>query len=199
MWEIHKVHHAAEEMNIVTPFRNHPIDHMVMTVLNAFPVAILGASPGVVISYYAINTAYQSLVHSEINLKGSLWDKIWITPAAHRIHHSNRREHWDTNFGIVTIWDRLFGTYHAPVDEKLTYGVEGAENFNQPRYLFELFDNVRRWIRLMWSGNGAKPGEDSATINSPETGNSHEHLSGNMPNWDELALGVEDGLQGHGE
>lgn len=147
LWEIHKVHHAAEEMNIVTPFRNHPIELVVMTILNAFPVAVLGASPFVIISYYTVNMIYQSLAHSEINVKGKLWNLIWITPDAHRIHHSNRAEHWDRNFGIVTLWDYLFGTYFVPSNEKLTYGVDGGENYNRSSYVLELFDNVRRWLR----------------------------------------------------
>jgi sterol desaturase/sphingolipid hydroxylase (fatty acid hydroxylase superfamily) len=163
LWEIHKVHHAAEEMNIVTPFRNHPIELVVMTVLNAFPVAVLGASPLVIITYYAVNMVYQSLVHSEINLKGKLWDMIWITPAAHRIHHSNRADHWDRNFGIVTLWDYLFGTYFIPSSEKLTYGVEGGDNYNRSAHVLELFDNVRRWLRPAWT-RGQVPAEQQPSM-----------------------------------
>ncbi|MGC4033425.1 MAG: sterol desaturase family protein [Tepidisphaeraceae bacterium] len=146
MWELHKVHHAAEEMNVVTPLRNHPIDHIIGSLMNAVPVALLGAKPGVVMFYYAINMVYQSLVHSEIVLKGRWWDKIWITPAAHRVHHSNRVEHFDRNFGIVTFWDKLFGTYMTPTDEKLEYGVPGGELFNRPQKVREIFANVGRWL-----------------------------------------------------
>jgi sterol desaturase/sphingolipid hydroxylase (fatty acid hydroxylase superfamily) len=163
LWEIHKVHHAAEEMNIVTPFRNHPIELIVMTLLNAFPVAVLGASPSVIITYYAVNMVYQSLAHSEINLKGELWSIIWITPAAHRIHHSNRAEHWDRNFGIVTLWDYLFGTYFVPLNEKLTYGVDGGENYNRSSHVLEMFDNVRRWLRPVWT-RGQIPSRPQSSI-----------------------------------
>ena len=146
LWDIHKVHHAAEEMNVVTPFRNHPIEFVTMTLLNAFPVALFGAAPGVIIVYYAVNMAYQSLAHSEINVKGKLWELIWITPNAHRLHHSNRPEHFDRNFGILTLWDYLFGTYIVPTNEKLTYGVDNGETYNRPSHLLEVFDNVRRWL-----------------------------------------------------
>lgn len=146
MWEIHKVHHAAEEMNVITSFRNHPIEQLIMSVLNAVPVALLGASPGVILAYTAASMIYGSLAHSEIILKSKLWDIFVITPAAHRIHHSNRVEHFDTNFGIITLWDYLFGTYLVPTNEKLSYGVQDGETFNRPQYLRELFDNVRRWL-----------------------------------------------------
>jgi sterol desaturase/sphingolipid hydroxylase (fatty acid hydroxylase superfamily) len=175
MWEIHKVHHAADEMNLVTSFRNHPIDQIINMLLNAFSVALLGASPAVAIFYYALNTVYQSLVHSEVNLKGRFWDKIWITPAAHRIHHSNRREHWDTNFGILAFWDHLFGTYHPPSNEKLTYGVDGGEDFNRPQYVFELFDNVRRWLRPAWNrlalGKVTHSDAPTSSVSPRSTGN----------------------------
>ena len=94
-----------------------------------------------------MNMVYGSLAHSEIRHKWKLWDIIWITPAAHRVHHSNRVEHYDKNFGVITLWDFLFGTYYPPRDETLNYGVEGGETFNRPGYLMEIFDNVRRWLR----------------------------------------------------
>jgi sterol desaturase/sphingolipid hydroxylase (fatty acid hydroxylase superfamily) len=118
MWEIHKPNPSADKMHLVTFIRNHPIKQIVMSLPNAFLVSLLGGSPGVVVSYYALNMLYQSLLHSEINLKGKFWDKIWITSAAHRIHHSNRTEHFDSNFVVMALWDHFFGAYHAPSREK---------------------------------------------------------------------------------
>jgi sterol desaturase/sphingolipid hydroxylase (fatty acid hydroxylase superfamily) len=156
LWEIHKVHHAAEEMNVVTAFRNHPIEQLIMSILNAFPVALLGASSPVIIVYTMGNLVYGSLAHSEIRLKSTLWNLIWITPAAHRIHHSNRIEHFDRNFGVLTLWDYLFGTYVVPSNEKLNYGVDDGETFNRSRYVLEVFDNVRRWLRPIWNRRGCQ-------------------------------------------
>ena len=147
LWEIHKVHHAAADLNIVTPLRNHPVDFAIMTMLNAFPAALLGAHPLVTLIYYPVNGLYQSLVHSELPLTGRVLDWIWITPPAHRVHHSNHPEHWNRNFGILTIWDKVFGTYHPPEMGPLTYGVEGDAIFNRESRARELFDNVWRCLR----------------------------------------------------
>lgn len=146
LWEIHKVHHAAADLNLVTSVRNHPIDFAIMTMLNAFPAAILGANPLVIVAYASVNGLYQSLVHSELPLTGRGWDWIWITPAAHRVHHSNRPDHWNRNFGILTVWDKVFGTYHPPETGPLTYGVEGDLLFNREERVRELFLLVRRWL-----------------------------------------------------
>jgi len=123
MWEIHKPNPSADKMHLVTFIRNHPIKQIVMSLPNAFLVSLLGASPGVIVSYFALNMLYQWLLRSEINLKGKFWDKIWITSAAHRIHHSNRTEHFDSNFVVKALWDHFFGAYHAASKEKLTCDV----------------------------------------------------------------------------
>ncbi len=146
LWEIHKVHHSAEHLNVVTTFRNHPIDLWVMTILNALPAALLGAHPTVTLSYLLVNALYQSMVHSELPVTGRVIDAIWISPPAHRVHHSNRPEHWNRNFGILTLWDRLFGTYHPPVLGPLQYGVDGDTIINRERRLVELFAIVGRWL-----------------------------------------------------
>jgi sterol desaturase/sphingolipid hydroxylase (fatty acid hydroxylase superfamily) len=150
-WTIHKVHHAAEELNVVTPLRNHPIDLAVMTLLHIGPAALLGASPLVVVIHAGVNALYQAFVHSELHWRGRLWDAIWITPAAHRLHHSNRPDHFDHNFGILTVWDRVFGTYlppdpSGPGAPAITYGVEDGDLFNSPKHLREVLANVRRWF-----------------------------------------------------
>jgi sterol desaturase/sphingolipid hydroxylase (fatty acid hydroxylase superfamily) len=55
----------------------------------------------------------QYLIHSEIR-SGYGWFGRWIfiSPIAHRVHHSSLPQHWDKNFSVdLIIWDRLFGTY----------------------------------------------------------------------------------------
>jgi sterol desaturase/sphingolipid hydroxylase (fatty acid hydroxylase superfamily) len=163
MWELHKVHHAAEEMNVITSFRSHPIEQLTSSLCNAFPVALLGAAAPVVLVYTALNMIYGSLSHSELKHKSKLWDLLLITPAAHRIHHSNRQEHFDTNFGVLTLWDYLFGTYYPPSDEQLAYGIEDGQNFNRPGYLSEVFDNVRRWLSPIWRRRKAVRSEQPGT------------------------------------
>ncbi len=146
LWPIHKVHHAAAELNLVTAVRNHPIDFAVMTLLYALPGALLGAEVRVMLAYYAVNGVYQALVHSELRCGSPFLDAVWITPDAHRIHHSNRPDHWNRNFGILTIWDKVFGTYHPPEPGPLTYGVEGGETLNREERFREVFALVWRWM-----------------------------------------------------
>lgn len=149
-WTLHKVHHAAEEMNLVTPLRNHPLDLVVMTLLHAGPAGMLGVSPMVVLVYSGLHALHQSWLHSERVTPRAFWNHLLMTPDAHRLHHSSRPEHFDTNFGVFPLWDWLFGTYLRPSDtgqpQALTYGVPDADLYNRPEYFREMFDNVRRWL-----------------------------------------------------
>ncbi len=36
LWESHKVHHSAEDYNVLLPYRNHPLDHLGAVLFGAF-------------------------------------------------------------------------------------------------------------------------------------------------------------------
>lgn len=145
-WEIHKVHHSAEDYNPLLPYRNHPVDFLGATLLSALFAAVLGAEPEVVIAWSTVNGFYQSLVHSQLQWKWRRLDWIVITPAAHRIHHSTAPEHFNRNYGIITLWDWLFGTYHPPGGVPVSIGVQDRANFNTDRYFSEMGLVVLRWL-----------------------------------------------------
>jgi len=48
---------------------------------------------------------------------------LFVTPAAHRVHHGSDPEYIDKNLGAVFIvWDRLFGTFEKEAAE-VVYGI----------------------------------------------------------------------------
>ncbi|HEX3659712.1 MAG TPA: sterol desaturase family protein [Pirellulales bacterium] len=154
-WEVHKVHHSAEHLNIITPHRNHPFDMVVVTIMNSLPAAILGASPTVILIYTVVNSIYQQMVHSHWDWKLRHHGMCFIEShlvflsAGHQIHHSDIREHWNKNFGITPVWDRLFGTYYQhSADEKVSVGLhDGSEVINTGRPIWEIWVIYRHWLR----------------------------------------------------
>lgn len=147
LWEIHKVHHSAEEMNVLLPYRNHPVDFVFATFYGSAVVAVLGVKPEAMILWLGVNAIYQSMVHSRYDWKWRWLEYIVITPAAHRIHHSTAAEHYTKNLGILSIWDRLFGSYLPPkMGQGLNYGVPDRENFNTDRFFAEIMECFWRWI-----------------------------------------------------
>ena len=147
-WEIHQIHHSAEHYNVLLPYRNHPVEYIVATIYGVGAIAFLGVSPEIVMLWLAVNAVYQSMVHSNYDWKWRWVEFILITPATHRIHHSTAREHYDSNFGILSIWDRLFGTYVPPVKQPIHIGVPARQNFNTGRYFGEMIACFFRWLAI---------------------------------------------------
>jgi sterol desaturase/sphingolipid hydroxylase (fatty acid hydroxylase superfamily) len=51
--------------------------------------------------------------------------KLFSSPMMHRIHHSNKKQETDTNYGSVfSFWDRLFSTYKKEAAEEIIFGVD---------------------------------------------------------------------------
>ena len=141
LWEFHKVHHQAEVLSPVTAYRVHPVD----TVVFANIVALtMGVANGIIHFAFGIPRASVSLFdqhlilvvfgfiliqlhHSHVWIPFRGWlGRIFISPAAHQIHHSTNPIHYDKNFGsCLAIFDWMFGTLHLPAKhrEHLTFGV----------------------------------------------------------------------------
>ena len=95
--------------------------------IDVIPFAIFGS----IETYFIVKVLteiHQLVLHSSIKSDwGFIGRYIFVSPSAHRIHHSIKREHYGKNFGNTFIfWDRLFKTYEPKtIVEKL--GVEKVE------------------------------------------------------------------------
>jgi sterol desaturase/sphingolipid hydroxylase (fatty acid hydroxylase superfamily) len=69
---------------------------------------------------------YQAWVHTEMIGSLGVLDRVFNTPANHRMHHDAESSRNAVNFGgILILWDRLFGTY-ARAREVRRYGLGDA-------------------------------------------------------------------------
>lgn len=152
LWEIHKFHHAATEMNIVTGVRDHPFEKAMQTSLSAIPLALLGAPIEQFVAFWLLVTVVNVWFHSDFDWHFGKLDYIFISPRTHRIHHSLREEHWDQNYGVIlSIWDHLFGTFYKGPNHQPEFGV--TDNyFNQKTLMFDLVEPMRRFYRVLLRG-----------------------------------------------
>lgn len=148
LWEIHKVHHSAEDYNVLLPYRNHPVEFILATLYGVAIPSALGVSPETIFLWLGSNAVYQSLVHSNLEWKWRWMERILIVPGAHRIHHSVLPKHFDSNYGILSIWDRIFGTYIPPTAEYFDLGVPDKHNFNTDKFFSEMMACLWRWTGL---------------------------------------------------
>ena len=126
LWRLHAVHHAQEEMSVLTSFRAHPLVHasFLITALPTFVLVANGTVPGVVFSLYA---CYAALGHANVSWDFGPLRRVLVSPAYHRLHHAAQGPN-DVNLGnILTVWDVLAGRaiFPSPALASLPTGIAG--------------------------------------------------------------------------
>jgi sterol desaturase/sphingolipid hydroxylase (fatty acid hydroxylase superfamily) len=118
LWRLHRVHHCDLELDYSTTFRHHPGEVVVSFFVIYLVMATLDLAPSQVIPYVIAVKAAQLLAHANIRLNPrteSVINLLFVTPGTHQFHHSRLQPQTDSNFGeVLTVWDRLFGTYTCP-------------------------------------------------------------------------------------
>lgn len=156
LWEFHKVHHSAETLTPFTAFRIHPLETIFVGLIGALGIGftfgvfyslypnlegfltIMGVSVGTVF----FNFLGANLRHSNIWLSyGPVIERVFISPAQHRYHHSAKTKHFDKNMGFIfALWDGLFGTlYLAGEVEDIKYGLGNDEEHKPYRSVWGMF------------------------------------------------------------
>ena len=129
-WRLHAVHHADTQVDVTTGFRHHPGEALVNVLIGAFILVLAGLPPWVAPVYGLLIAVWDVWSHADIVLPPRLeraLSALVVTPGLHRVHHSDDPAHYGTNFGgVLTVWDRLFGTWRPAGTEKLRFGVPGT-------------------------------------------------------------------------
>lgn len=129
LWSLHKFHHSADRMTILTAARETHFVRGVEAVAVAVPMGfftgptVATPSPGnPIFAIVVIYFVYQTFIvmnsyfcHSNLDT-GYGWIGRWliVSPRMHRLHHATLPEYYNKNFSNdLVVWDRLFGTYAA--------------------------------------------------------------------------------------
>ena len=134
VWQIHMMHHSAKSLRLFTFMRRHPIESEIKIILTAIPTALVGADIHTFFLVALIQRIYGVFVHSswEVHYPKPL-SYLLVTPAFHRFHH-RVSEMPPGNYGaMLSIWDRLFGTYVEPPKNR-DYKIGLVESFNSENF-----------------------------------------------------------------
>ena len=142
LWLLHRFHHSATEMTMLTVLRDHPLERAVLHCINAIPAGLLGIPP---VHYVAATVIFQSigfLKHSNINSDWGWFGRYIIqSPRDHRLHHSNEVKYYNCNFGsLFQTWDVIFKSakntnkYH-----KINIGLDGGHRMESNPF-FEMWN-----------------------------------------------------------
>ena len=130
LWRAHRAHHTDTEVDVTTSLRNHPFDVATIVVVSSLAALAIGAEPWVVALSGLVGAAFGIWDHIRIALPTRVERTIALvfqTPGMHRVHHSPHRHQTDSNFGLVlSVWDRLFGTFSTP-DPHCETGLDTAD------------------------------------------------------------------------
>lgn len=115
LWPVHATHHADEAMTWLSVRRKHPLGEMLAVLIDSLPVILLGLPFWAIGAAVLIRGWWGYLIHADVPWTLGPLGKVFISPAAHRLHHIRDEDLMGTNFGnILTMWDQLFGTYVDP-------------------------------------------------------------------------------------
>ncbi len=130
LWRFHRVHHCDLNMDGSTATRFHMGELAISAVLKIGLVYVIGADPLGVILFEALLVLCAQFVHSSFRISPALERLILpvlVPPSMHRVHHSVRIKERNTNYGtILSVWDRIMGTFLMEVDQAgIKIGVGG--------------------------------------------------------------------------
>lgn len=148
LWEIHKFHHSATELTIITTARLHPIEIAINNVIFSLPLFIIGVPVETYLAFFFFTNWLGHIHHSMLPWDWGLIGKyVFLSPAAHRLHHSLEEKHFNKNFGTVTpLWDRIFGTWYYGNDLNEEVGIDENE-FNKSGIFYDYIISYRRFIK----------------------------------------------------
>jgi sterol desaturase/sphingolipid hydroxylase (fatty acid hydroxylase superfamily) len=130
LWRFHALHHSDPDVDVTTSVRHHPIEYLIAA--GFYWAAVLGLDvPVTVVVIHSLAVfAAAAVTHGNMRMPQSLerlLQPVVITLDLHLVHHSIEYDEANANFGaVLSVWDRLFGTYRrlprAQLD-RLVFGV----------------------------------------------------------------------------
>ena len=141
LWRFHVIHHSDNNVDVTTGLRHHPAESVLRGLFFLAGIFVAGAPMYAVMIYQTFLVLATQFTHANISLPRWL-DKglsyVIVSPNMHKVHHHWQQPYTDTNYGaVLSIWDRLLGTFAKLEPSQIRYGLdryypnEHDENFMQ--------------------------------------------------------------------
>ncbi len=150
-WAAHMPHHSSEELNLSVGIRASFTQRLFQFLFFDWVLVLLGYSPEMVYAVAAVHLLLAYWHHTQVIKKLGWFEKFFVTPSHHRVHHGVNPQYLDKNYSeFLIIWDKMFGTFE-PEKEEVCYGVT-----HPPRSWDPIFVNFQYWKQL-WDDAVAAP------------------------------------------
>ena len=115
LWRFHSVHHSDTTLDVTSSWRFHFMEIIFSELLRLPLFMLMGAGIEHLLLYSLLMTPVIEFHHSNLSIPPAL-DRlarlIIPSPMMHRLHHSRLRNEHDSNYGsMLSLWDRLFGSF----------------------------------------------------------------------------------------
>jgi sterol desaturase/sphingolipid hydroxylase (fatty acid hydroxylase superfamily) len=133
-WQVHKLHHTDEALNVTTTFRNHWTEEIFRSIAIVAPMGLLfNITPAEGGCLSVLLGQWGNFIHANLRIPLGWLGLVICGPQYHRIHHSIESSHWNKNFAaFFPIWDIVFGTAHIPNQGEWTKTGVLGENSTPP-------------------------------------------------------------------
>lgn len=120
LWMFHAVHHTDREMDASSALRFHPGEMLLSFIARLMVLPLLGMTMPQLLVYETILLPVILFHHANVRISPWLDGMLrWliVTPRMHWVHHSQDRPETDSNYAsVLSIWDRLFGSFRLRDD-----------------------------------------------------------------------------------
>ncbi len=118
LWELHSYHHGVTDLRASNLLVSHPIDYALRNVLVFTLLGLIGFNPFAILIGVSAIRVTAAFSHCGGDVKGGLFNYIFVTPEVHRWHHAAEvpsGHKYAVNYGVgFVVWDLIFGTFHLP-------------------------------------------------------------------------------------
>lgn len=128
LWRFHIIHHSDNNVDVTTGLRHHPIESVLRGIFFLIGVVVSGAPVYAVMIYQTFLVLSTQFTHANINLPKWIdtpLSYLFVSPNMHKVHHHWQQPYTDSNYGaVLSIWDRLLGTYEYLEPSRIKYGLD---------------------------------------------------------------------------
>lgn len=128
LWRFHVVHHADNSVDVTTGLRHHPVESLLRGVFFFLGVVVSGSPMYAVMIFQTILVLSTAFTHANIRMPrwaDNILSYIFVSPNMHKVHHHWQQPYTDSNYGaVLSIWDRMLGTYKKLDPSQIRYGLD---------------------------------------------------------------------------
>lgn len=128
LWKFHVVHHADNNVDVTTGLRHHPIESVLRGLFFFMGIWVSGAPVYAVMIFQTVLILSTAFTHANISLPRWIdvpLSYVFVSPNMHKVHHHWQQPYTDSNYGaVLSIWDRVLGTFKSLDAKKIHYGLD---------------------------------------------------------------------------